>query len=122
MSKLDTVNEVSLPCPINENEISKVKRGKEILEKIENLKKSTKTLKSSVKMPKSLDIDDDLEKTNRARNILSEIEKSVSDALIFESQLNGVNTALKEVMEELNAIPSCPTCNRPVTSSHIHTQ
>ena len=122
VSKLDTVNEVSLPCPINENEISKVKRGKEILEKIENLKKSTKTLKSSVKMPKSLDIDDDLEKTNRARNILSEIEKSVSDALIFESQLNGVNTALKEVMEELNAIPSCPTCNRPVTSSHIHTQ
>jgi len=119
VKKLEPIGKAALPRQLNRSEFDEIKRAKTIVDSIDKLRKSTAILDSDVDLPDDFD-SEGLGKTIRAKAILAEMEKSHSDATKLVKNLAQVDSELGGVLEELQNIPSCPTCNRPVVSEHVH--
>ena len=119
VKKLEPIERMTLPSVVDKTGIDKLKRGKAILEQVRRLNKTVSLLSSTVSLPISPDIGQ-LHKTAQAKTLLGEIETAQSDMARFGKELVQVDDDLAGVLRELQKIPSCPTCSRPVVSNHVH--
>lgn len=53
-------------------------------------------------------------------SILTRLEQLKAEETGFRKQLTSIEAELAEVKEQIDAIPVCPTCSRPVILSHSH--
>ena len=119
VAALEPVAKVLLPPHPNQAEINRLKKAGAIRAQIDKLKKSVSALSSKMAIPVSPN-SADIAKVVKGKVVLSEMEKARSDIDQLNLALCQINPDLNDVLEELKKIPSCPTCSRPLASSHSH--
>jgi DNA repair exonuclease SbcCD ATPase subunit len=119
VEKLDPIEYTQLPKQLSGLEVNEIKQAQIFRDNIEKLRKSTIVLSSSVPMPAGPKANE-LDNLTQGKTILSEIEKASADVSKLGKTLSQIDKGLGDVLKELDAIPSCPTCNRPMIQEHLH--
>lgn len=120
IGKLKGVAAVKLPDPLQDSDFEKIEKAKSIHAKLEELTKSVAILESPVILSNDPGLLNDIGRTAKAKDIMSEMQKTNSEIDRLNTDLKRAIDNLENVTEELGKIPSCPTCNRPALLGHQH--
>lgn len=120
VQRLEPIGNISVPTKLDAIEIDSIKRAKKIQIEIDRLNRSIHVLDSKIPPLDGPDVTDVIERTLRAKKIMSDINETNHGIARFHEELSKINNELNGVSDELRSIPSCPTCDRPILSVHTH--
>lgn len=102
-----------------DEEIASVRTRKTMAAKLLSATKAIQVLSASVEIP---DCPDGLEKLRKGQEVSVKLEKARKDGEELDDRMKAVSSSLEDVERQLAAIPSCPSCGRPISSSEHQEQ
>ncbi len=118
---LEPVERMHLPQPPDGQAFGRLAAAKRYDKQISDLRRAVAKLQTVVSMPQDPGLAEQLSGVSKAKAAWREMRKLQQDIQQLELAKKQVKGDLDGVLKELAAIPSCPTCNRPVASQeHSH--
>lgn len=115
VKKLEPVRKLCTPGMADASDIEKVKIARAYVKRIAAARAAVDVLSQEIDIPT---VDVDAGALVKAKKTLDQIEVLRSEVSERELSLKTLSSELKSVMKELQAMPSCPTCGRPMPHQH----